>query len=254
MPRSHGENGDDAADPDPLIEARLIVALRDLVDDEHPSEALRHHVHADLEARTPSRPSMPLLPIVATLLITVLAVTAILSRGTTDGDVATGAEQSASFTTAPSDPAACRDSIDAACGAFRWDPMPTDQPATLQATLPPGPIIVAEQHTLSLVVRDPDGRADLRCYSVRADGPALTLGTCVQEDPGPCPERYGPWTPPKAEAHEDRTTTVISFQRVGTYVVSVDVPRVPGCDNLEPFRSGASARLVVDVVAPTGTT
>ncbi len=247
---------DDLPDPDPVVEARLIVALRDLVDDELPSPELRNRVLADLEASTPTRPSVPLLPIAAALLIAVITVGALVTRDRAD-DIGLASDvtpQVTSSTGAAPGPGTCRDSLDRACGAFRWDPAPADRPATLTATLPDGPILVDRAHELTLVVSDPDGRVDLQCYSVSTDRPALTLGTCVQENPGPCPERYGPWTPPAPEPHEDRTTTVIRFQRTGTYVVDVAVPAVPGCDNVEPFRSEASTRLVIDVVGPTETT
>lgn len=278
------------AAPDPVDEARLVVALRDLVDDEQPSLALRGRVLDGLESAAPPRPSVPVGPIVAALAVAVIAVAALAShqgggnaRLSAQGSPATLLESTdtastdTSFTvavtsstttpestttvtsaprpaaTAPSSPGprstACRNSTDPECGAFHWDPQPVNRPAVLTATLPAGPIVVGRSYDLTLEMSDPDGRVDLACYSVDADGPALALGSCTVESHPPCPERYGPWTPPPATAGEARTVTQIEFQRTGTYVVEVVADAAQGCDNVDPFRSAAATRITVDVAA-----
>lgn len=271
-------------DPDPIDAARLTVFLRDQVDDLHPAPELRVRLRNALDAATPRRASAPVLPIVAALVVAIVAVSALISHRNGGGiDVVT--EPSASESTAatpptvavttsvttartastaaagslpgptvltvdPDDP--CRDSTDPACGAFRWDPEPVNQPATLILRLPDAPIVVGRDYELRLEMRDPDGPVDLGCYSVDADRPALSLGSCSQESRPPCPERFGPWTPPPGSPGNAQTATVIQFQRSGPYVVEVSVVRPDGCDNVDPYRSGARATLAVDVVDASG--
>ena len=148
----------------------------------------------------------------------------------------------------------CRDSTDPSCGPFRWDPAPVDRPATVSVAAPSGPIVAGRQVELTVSISDPDGFADLGCYSVALDRPGLSTGSCAVDNPETsCPARFGPWTPPPAKAHEASTTTIVEFHETGTYTVSVDVSPADGCDNVDPYRSGGTATITVEVVAPDAT-
>ena len=143
---------------------------------------------------------------------------------------------------------ACRNSTDPACGEFRWDPAPRNQPATLTVTAPDRAIVVDEQVELALDMSDPDGRVTLACYSVSLDRPGLSTGSCAAENHD-CPERYGPWSPPAGQPSSAGTTTVVEFHEPGTYTVTVDVAPADGCDNVDPYRSGARTSITVEVQA-----
>ena len=172
-------------------------------------------------------------------------VTTVAPPPTTAGAVAPPSEQppAAPTTTAP-----CRNSTDPACGPFRWEPTPQNEPATLTVTPPDGPIVAGEQVELLLEMSDPDGRVTLGCYTVNLDRPGLATGSCVVED-FVCPERYGAWTPPPPEPDRAEAVTVVEFHETGTYTVDVDVTRADGCDNVDPYRSGARTSITVEVVA-----
>lgn len=143
----------------------------------------------------------------------------------------------------------CRNSTNPDCGPFRWDPPPDDQAASLTVTAPAGPIRTDEQVELTLSMSDPDGPVTLDCYTVNLDRPGLSLGACSSTARSECPERYGPWTPPQKNPGQAETTTIVEFYEPGTYVVDVAVDAADGCDNVNPYRSPATARITVEVVA-----
>lgn len=145
----------------------------------------------------------------------------------------------------------CRNSTDPACGSFRWDPAPENRPATLTVSTPPGPIVAGESVELTLAMSDPDGAVTLDCYSVDLDGPGMSTGACTRVNPDRCPARYGPWTPPAPQPGQASTTTVVQFAEAGTYVVTVQVEPADGCDQVDPYRSGATASITVQVTEPT---
>ena len=144
-------------------------------------------------------------------------------------------------TTAPP----CRNSTDPACGPFRWDPAPTNRPAALTIGAP-ATATVNVPVRLELSMTDPDGPVTFDCYSVALDRPGVSTGACVIEQ-FECPERYGPWSPPPPRPGADSTDTEVTFQETGTYVVTVSVSRPDGCDNVDPYRSGATAQVTVEV-------
>ena len=144
----------------------------------------------------------------------------------------------------------CQFSTDPACGPFYWDPAPVNRPATLTVTAPDD-IVAGEQVELQLSMTD-DGRVTLACYSVNlSPDTGLSTGSCLSELFA-CPDRYGPWTPVPQSGHAE-TDTVVSFDEPGTYQVTVDVQPADGCDNVDPYRSGASTTITVEVgPAPAG--
>ena len=163
---------------------------------------------------------------------------------TTAATVATTVVVAPVVTAPPTTARVCRFSTDPACGPFYWDPAPVNQPATLTVTAPDD-IVAGEQVRLSLAMTD-DGRVTLDCFSVNlSPDTGLSTGSCVTEKVE-CPARYGPWTPVPQSGHAE-SDTVVSFDEPGTYQVRVDVQPADGCDNVDPYRSGASTTITVEV-------
>lgn len=141
----------------------------------------------------------------------------------------------------------CHNSTDPACGPFHWSPQPTNRPATLTIEAPDR-IVVNQPVQLDLHMSDPDGPVTFGCYTVNLDRPGLSSGPCTIERTD-CPARYGPWSPPPPKGGQATTDTSVRFHETGTYVITVDVDPADGCDNVDPYRSGATASLTVEVVA-----
>ncbi len=158
-------------------------------------------------------------------------------------------------TTAPATTVpACRNSTDPACGFFHWDPAPTNRAATLTITVPDGPIVAGQEVPVTLTMSDPDGAVTLDCFSVALSGSGMSGGSCSATNPVDCPPRYGPWTPPAPQPSQAATDTIVTFDQPGTYVVSAEVTAADGCDNVDPYRSGATASITVQVAEPSTTT
>lgn len=154
--------------------------------------------------------------------------------------------------TAPAAPASppttvsCVRSTDPACGPFRWDPAPTNQPATLTVALPDGPIRAGTPVPLTIEMSDPDGTVTLDCYTVSLDRPGLSTGTC-NAVAFECPERYGSWPPPQPSPDSATATSEVQFDETGTYTITVNASPADGCDNVDPYRSGARTTVTVEV-------
>ena len=98
---------------------------------------------------------------------------------------------------APAKP--CRNSYDAACGPFRWDPDPgPNQPLTVTVSPPSQLVKPGDEMNFHVVADDPDAKIDRDCV-VSEFGDGQTGGSCPP--PAACPPPYGPWTPP-ARVHD----------------------------------------------------
>jgi hypothetical protein len=172
------------------------------------------------------------------------------SGPTTTVPVATTLAPAPLPTAPPTTALVCHFSTDPACGPFYWDPAPVNQPATLTVTAPDD-IVAGEQVSLAITMTD-DGRVTLDCFVVdMSPDTGLYTGTCSY-DPPDCPARYGPWTP-VPQSGRASTNTVVSFDEPGTYQVTVRVQPAQGCDNVDPYRSGASTTITIEVgPAPEG--
>jgi hypothetical protein len=163
---------------------------------------------------------------------------------TTAAAVATTVAPAPAETAPPTTALVCQFSTDPACGPFYWEPAPVNQPATLTVTAPDD-VVAGEQVRLSIAMTD-DGRVTLDCVSVSlSPDTGLSTGSCVYEKVE-CPARYGPWSP-VPQSGEAETHTVVSFDEPGTYEVTVVVQAAQGCDNVDPYRSGASTTITVEV-------
>ena len=173
---------------------------------------------------------------------------AVIAATTTTTVVDAPAPPAPLATSPPTTAPVCRNSTDPACGAFRWDPAPADRPATLTITPQAGPIVAGQRVDFTLAMSDPDGPVTLAEWDIAVNpGTAQYGSSSTVERPPACPARYGPWTPPPPNGGEASTLTNILFEQPGTYTITVDVRPAAGCDNVDPYRSGARRTITVEV-------
>jgi hypothetical protein len=132
--------------------------------------------------------------------------------------------------TSPATGPVCRDSVDPACGPFRWDPAPpADQPLVLDADeVPP----MAPGQSTELTVRWSDADALLAYYDSDAGGAALGQPCQVEQ-------RFGPWTPPAPDGGSGVITIAYTAPATpGPTSVTVYAGTGP-CDGYHPFHSDA---------------
>lgn len=146
----------------------------------------------------------------------------------------------------------CRNSFDARCGPFRWDPDPgPNQPSSAQITFSPVNPHVGEQVSFRVTFTNPDGPADSgETHMYYGDGMAVWLTS----DPpwvwgGDCKTLYGPWTPPRREANSvSFDMGRYPYSAAGTYAVTVTGDLGFGrCDQPNPYRDPKSASTTITV-------
>jgi len=139
----------------------------------------------------------------------------------------------------------CRNSLDPACGPFRWDPQPTpSQPLTVTVTVSPAAPRAGDTVSFRVVVDDPDGGTLLDHpdnANVYGDGIPSTdvLGhiDCI----GP---QAGPWTPPDpTPVHLDATFQHV-YRSAGTYTATFTFKSLGDCAH-EPSEGTARANVVI---------
>ena len=162
-------------------------------------------------------------------------------------EVLSGSVAPTPTTAAPPAEPACRNSTDPACGPFRWDPAPTNRPATLSASVE-GPVYAGESFAVALVMSDPDGAVEFDCVLVEHDGPGIEVGSCGPVENTECPDRYGPWTPPAPKGGQGSTSASIMIDEPGTYTVTARVSSYSACANVDPYRSDATSTIDVEVL------
>ena len=191
-------------------------------------------------ARRPASTTVP--PSTATTATTLPTVTTIVVDGDEVGLIpptsvvrpprTTVPPSTAPPTTAP----VCRNSTDAACGEFRWDPEPApNQPLTAAFVDSPGSAVVGEAVVFNVVWSDPD--ATLSYDSFSAEGVGLGRA-CAQQ------ARFGPWTPPEPAGGSGELSYQHTFTAPGTYTVVVSVGTAD-CNN--PYGNDTTAETVVTV-------
>ncbi len=123
----------------------------------------------------------------------------------------------------------CRNSVDPACGPFRWDPLPPpNQPLTAKVTYTPSTPKAGETVTFRVVVDDPDGSRFLD-----TSGIANNYGDAPPEGGvgghADCIARFGPWTPDASQPiHADLTFRHV-YANPGTYTVSLPFGSLGDC-------------------------
>lgn len=140
-------------------------------------------------------------------------------------------------------PLVCRDTIDPACGPFYWDPAPAaNQGLSASFLEAPTEAVVGQEVTFTVAWSDPDADQFSEAFSV--EGVSIA---------GPCTiaERYGPNTPPPAQAGSGTRTYSHTFTTADVYDVRVDLFSGNVCDH--PYASEGHLQVFVTVVeAPSG--
>jgi hypothetical protein len=136
----------------------------------------------------------------------------------------------------------CRDSYDARCGPFRWDPQPANQPLTAELSVLTSSPRVGEAVEFKIVATD-DARISRQCY----DG---TFGEEGQTCHGDCFSQpaYGSWSPPPPEP--DRWEGILThvYQEPGIYTVSLTLRSGSDCRRPpSPYLSTGTATVTVTV-------
>jgi hypothetical protein len=145
----------------------------------------------------------------------------------------------------------CRNSYDARCGPFRWDPDPgPNEPSTAQISYSPANPHVGEEVTFHVTYFNPDGPAG-SCENTTSYGDGTTVkGSCaVLPPPGGCKTAYGPWTPPARKAESVAFDITNSYKAAGTYTVMVegDAGDDPCDQPTNPYRDTKSGSTTITV-------
>lgn len=134
----------------------------------------------------------------------------------------------------------CRNSFDAACGAFRWDPSPSPNQALVAAfTTAPATAVAGQAVPFEVTWSDADAAA-LSYDHLSTDGSALAPSCSILP-------RHGPWTPPAPAPGRGTLRYSPTFPNAGTYTVIVSLG---SADCSSPYSSDNQASATVVVSAP----
>lgn len=140
----------------------------------------------------------------------------------------------------------CANSTDPACGEFRWDPQPVNQPVTVTITASNPNPVVGEEVVFTVTWNDPDAAEAFPTFS---PGDDAVLGPTHGDTR--CQGRYGSWSTPPGSPGEGVYEYRHVFAAAGAYEVSTyvetDGPGSEGCDNWDAFGSEGTASVVVNV-------
>src|SRR5206468_3019724 len=131
----------------------------------------------------------------------------------------------------------CHNSMDPACGPFRWQPSPArNAPMTATVTVRPAHPAVGQNVTFTVPASDPDGMQGGISSADFGDGVVVHENRALHR----C-DRYGAWTPPSRSGKTWRETLSAVYKTAGTYRASIAVfsatPGVAGCS--DPYASSA---------------
>lgn len=139
-------------------------------------------------------------------------------------------------TTAP--PLVCSNSVDPACGEFRWSPDPGNASATISTA---EVLELAPGQATTITVDWSDGDAGLRFEHFSTDGTLIASGCAVEP-------RYGPWSPPPASPGSGTLQYAYTAPaEPGTYTLGISIG-TGDCSG--PYASDAQRLITVNVVAP----
>lgn len=125
-------------------------------------------------------------------------------------------------TTAPAAPptTVCRNSTDPACGEFSWSPQPPPYEVEVYAVSTPVAAAAGEPVTFAIDYVDPAGLDALgACINWSAPSAEVDVSSC--EVIATSCERTGPHDPPAPSQERIRVEHTFTFERPGTYEVTV---------------------------------
>lgn len=173
---------------------------------------------------------------------------AVASGGRTNTTKATtGAAPVNTTTTAPP---VCRNSTDPRCGDFRWDPLPNNQPLTVNVSFSPAAPKAGDSVTFNVDVSDPD-------HAVTSNCAVVEYGDGNSEPPSPCPAptcgpAHGPWDPPAAQPGSQTFTYTHVYGAAGSYTAKFvfHTDKDTRCPQPDPYGNTQPAEKAVVVAAP----
>ena len=141
----------------------------------------------------------------------------------------------------------CRNSYDAACGPFRWDPDPGPNQAITGGVAPDTQTVkMGDKVTFTVTGTDPDAAPLQECNIDFGDGMGVHCDPRPAIDPSYCPKQYGPWTPPAKKEGNLNTVWDHKYDKPGTYKVTFQVrSAMQECNN--PYASTADLQATVFV-------
>ncbi|MDQ3980179.1 MAG: hypothetical protein M3314_11595 [Actinomycetota bacterium] len=177
------------------------------------------------------------------------------SGGGGGGDGGGGGSGNTDPSTAPTDPPTCGNSTDPRCGRHSWDPPPAVNqfPAYDEHFVVIGSRTVGQPVTIGVSVREPDHSLANACGVMNfGDGsPSQFTGNC---QPRPCPERYGPWTPPTPSPGNRTFVFQHTYTSPGEKVLTFQLESRDDCWDPYGTLLGTSIRTGKLVILVPGTT
>jgi hypothetical protein len=148
----------------------------------------------------------------------------------------------------------CRNSSDARCGPFRWDPAPAaNGPAEATITYEPASPRAGEQVRFTLRGTDPDA-PDLRWWTGLCVSGQPQQSDCSSTPSFASCDPHGPWTPPAQRAFAKVEPWNVTFSEPGTYQVSFSFQTQSHvCQKLDAYGSRGTRQIDV-VVQPASET
>ena len=148
----------------------------------------------------------------------------------------------------------CRNSTDPRCGFFRWDPEPSNQFPVVSDFVILGSRTVGQVVTIGVTVAEPDHALANACgvMNFGDNTPNGFQGNC---EPRPCPEQYGPWTPPAPGTGGTRTFV---FQHIftspGEKTLAFQLESREYCNDPYGTTQGTSTKIGHVTISPPTTT
>lgn len=145
----------------------------------------------------------------------------------------------------------CQNSVDPACGEFRWEPPPGPNAGlTISVTYSPQAPRAGDTVTFTLRVTDPDHLITGNCTRVEYGDGAVEPGLPCNPDP-PCNDAHGPWRPPAPTRGERTFTFSHEYRSPGDFRASFEFHTdLDHCRN--PYGSAGVESVTVNV-APVAT-
>ncbi len=144
----------------------------------------------------------------------------------------------------------CRNSLDARCGSFRWDPAPDNQPITVQVSVASGTHKVGQPVTFHIVVDDPDRPIEHICVGTDyGDASVPFCGRPIVERAPADQQPHGPWAPPPKQPDHLETDPTHSYRSAGSYTVHFVYRSQQSCAATgDPYYSEGTGTATITIV------